>query len=99
MNKIVNWLVFSSKDSTKFSLALKSFGTLVITALTVVFRFYNVPMPTADLTAIVDTGIALTQAILMVVSFLTTLYGLFRKLWTTYKGTNAVINDPLALNS
>lgn len=99
MNKFINWLAYSSKDSEKVSLTLKSFLTFLVTVATIVAGFYKVQLPSEDLTAFVDTGIALVQSVLVVASFASTIVGLVRKIWRTYNGTNAVINDAQALNS
>lgn len=92
--KIINWLVLSSKDSTATSVTVKAFLTALVTTITILAGFVHVQLPTADLTAIVDLGIAIVQGTLLVVSSITTLIALGRKIYRTFKGTNAVLNDP-----
>jgi hypothetical protein len=95
MIKFINWIVLSSKDSEKFSLTIKGFGTAFMTLLTVVAGFEHVQLSSADLTAVVDAAVSLLQVVCLAVSTAVTLYGAIRKVVITLKGENAVLNNPL----
>lgn len=88
IKKIWNWIILSSEDSTKLSLTLKSALTLLVTALTII------GLPKAELGALADQIVTLVQDLLMVISAVTGVWGLMRKINTTMGGTNSVLNDP-----
>lgn len=94
MTKFFSWIILSSRDSEKVSLTVKAFFTGLITVATILAGLSHITLPGDTLTAFADAGVTFVQAILLVVSSIATLYGLARKLWTSFRGTNAVINNP-----
>lgn len=95
MNKLVNWLLLSSADSSKLSLTIKGASVGVITVLTMVSGLAHIQLPSDTLTALFDTAVGSLQALAVVLSGIATAVGLLRKLWLTARGENAVLNDPL----
>ncbi len=99
LNRIINWIVLSSKNSSKPSTTVLAGFTAIATGISIVWGLvYHVNPPNAELNAFVDTGLVFVQSITVVISTLVTFWAAGRKLWRTFKGTNEVINDPLALN-
>jgi 4-hydroxy-3-methylbut-2-en-1-yl diphosphate synthase IspG/GcpE len=92
----IAWFIFSSKDSMSFSLTLKSSVGYVITAITMYLGLAHIPLP-----------IGLTEAGDAVIGFMLSLsdlafkagmaYGAIRKVYTSFKGTNKVINNAPAV--
>lgn len=93
LNKIWVWLKFSSANPQEVSLTFKAALTAVLTALTVVLGFAHIQLPSDQLTAFMDAGVQLVQAVLLALASAMTVWGVLRKLWTTVRGTNAVIQE------
>lgn len=93
MEKTIQWLLLSSADPTKMSLAIKGIlmGIIpVIVSLTGLTGIAGVDA--SSLTIAVDAIASIVQVALTIVSSAMTLYGLIRKLWTTIVGENEVIH-------
>lgn len=91
IKQIAAWIWFSSKDSSKVSLTVKSIGLGLVTILTIAAGMAQVSIPSStDLSQIVDSVVALVQGILMVVSLGGTVWGLVRKIYLTMRGENDV---------
>ncbi len=88
--KIWQWLVLSSKDPSKVSLAIKGAGGVIISVLVAVAGITHLQVGSAELTAILDSIISIFDAMLLVVSGVVTLWGAIRKVYTSIKGTNQV---------
>lgn len=86
IQKIADWIVFSSKDPKKLSLTIK--GVLL---MVVPFAAHILPAE-IDLPAVVDQITAVIEIGGVVVVGIVTLWGAIRKLATTWNGTNKVIN-------
>jgi hypothetical protein len=85
------WVVWSSADPAKTSLTIKALLVSGVTYLTVVFQFANINMGSFEMNVLIDGIVSFIQAILMVVSTATALFGLLRKSYKTIKGENPVI--------
>lgn len=85
------WVVYSSADPVKTSLTIKALLVSGVTYLTVVFQFANINFGNFELNMLIDAIVAFIQALLMVVSTATALFGLLRKSYKTIKGTNPVM--------
>lgn len=79
---IVDWLLLSSKDSDTLSLTFKA--VLVWLLAHYGFAYLNL-----------NDALTLIQQSVEYLSAGLTLYGAWRKAITTWRGTNAVLNDPL----
>ncbi len=92
MKKFIAWLVLSSKDPEKVSLTIK--GVIATAATYIIFftSLFHLNFSATDLATVGDLIGKIVQALLMVVSLVTTLIGFVRKLTTTANGTNEVIN-------
>lgn len=84
MQKIWNWLVISSADSTKTSLSVKAFLTGAVTIITMIAGLSHIQV--GDLTPIIDPIIQVIQSTLAVVASIAFLIGIVRKLVLTYYG-------------
>lgn len=98
LHKIWAWIVYSSQDSTKISLTVKSALTGLITALTVAAGLANIHLPSAELTALVDSIVFLIQSLLLLVSSALAAWGLIRKIATSFTKDNKVVNEHEAFN-
>ena len=87
------WLGHSSSDSAKFSLSLNAIFADVITYGTVAAGFANINLPFDLLTQLFDAIVTGVQACLMLISVIVTIVGFVRKIVSTVKGTNQVLNS------
>lgn len=95
IEKVWDWLVWSSADPEKLSLTVKGVLAGIGTLITVVIGVANVHLPEgapALLTQIVDATVLAVQAIAGAVSALAAVYGLARKLLITFKGWHWAFN-------
>lgn len=88
-----NWLVLSSADAGSLSLTVRGFLLGLVPTASLLLGLAHIKVGSDQLNSLVDGVVALLQAVLAVVSAVVFLVGLGRKLWTTFKGTNAVINQ------
>jgi hypothetical protein len=86
LSKIGSWIVFSSSNPNKVGLTVKAALLGVITLLAT-FGFNTVGLPEG-----VDFFVQIVEQTLILVSMIFTFVGFVRKLYTSYKGTNAVVN-------
>lgn len=98
IKKVFAWLVFSSKNSAKISLSVKSALTFFVTMLTVWAGFAHIQLPTEALTQAVDDIIVFIQTAFLLISTASTIWGLLRKVWTSITGSNAVVNEHEVFN-
>lgn len=91
IQKIWNWIVWSSSNPEKISLTIKGFATFV-PALVVLFAFLHIQVTSDTLLAILnDTAIGLS-ALATFIGVIMSIYGSYRKISTTALGTNQVLN-------
>jgi len=90
ITKIIDWFIWSSKNADKISLTLKAIltGSVVIS----IFELLKISMPVDNFTDIIDQSVTIIQEAGVIVTSLVTVYGLVRKLVTTFKGTNDLLN-------
>lgn len=81
-----DWIIYSSNNSDKLSLTIR--GVLVGLIPVVGYVFHGF-----DFSPVIENIITFVKALLSLVSISMVVYGGIRKLWTTYKGTNAVVNS------
>lgn len=93
MKKFFEWLVFSSSDASAVSMTVKGFLLGLVPLVAVLLGVAHIKVGSDQLSAAVDGIVSLLQAVLAVVSAVVFLVGVVRKLWSTYKGTNAVLNQ------
>lgn len=86
------WLVKSSADPERISLAVKGFLGGLVTVLTIVFGLAHIQVGSQDLSSIVDAIVSVVQAAAGFVSAIVLVVGLVRKVWLTIKGENPVLN-------
>ena len=84
----IDWVIYSSENPDKLSLTIRGFLVGILPVLAFVF-------PHVDFAPVIESFVALVSQLLGLVSISMMIYGGIRKLWTTYKGTNAVINSGL----
>lgn len=85
------WVVFSSKDPEKISLTLKGILGAGVTAATIGMNLAGVG-GASELGQVVDALISAVQSFAVLVTSIMTVYGLVRKLYSTVKGENQVLN-------
>lgn len=88
INEFWKWLVTSSADPQKMSLAVKGFLGTAATVVTVVLGFANVHIGPDVINQVVDVGVAIVQGAVGTVSSVAFLWGLIRKISKTVEGTN-----------
>ncbi len=87
IKKIMAWIVWSSKDPEKLSLTVKGvLGTGVVLA-------GYLGVSSAELGPLVEGMTKFTSEIVGTVTAAMAVWGAVRKLYTTYVGTNQVINQ------
>lgn len=99
MNKIVDkvwdWLVWSSADPNQLSLTVKGALTGVVTLITVGTGIAQIHLPDGVpmiLSELVDGAVSVVQAVAGVVSALAVVAGLWRKLLITFRGWHWAFN-------
>ncbi len=93
MQKIITWLIVSSKDPQKVSLFIK--GVLLGVLPTVVYfaGLAHLNVGQSDLKAVVEVLAQIIEVGLGLVSVVVALVGLVRKIWRTAQGENRALND------
>jgi hypothetical protein len=81
--EVLRWLLQSSANPNEVSLTVKGLLIGVIPTLMTIFGLAHVNLGQDQLTAIANGIVAVIQAGLILVSAITTLYGLCRKAWIT----------------
>lgn len=90
--KILDWLLASSADPQKVSLTLKGVLIGVIPTIIAFAGLTGVTIPDQEaLTSIVNDGSMIVQILLGMVASAMTVWGLLRKIWRTWNGTNEVL--------
>ena len=96
VDKIWDWLVWSSANPNQLSLTVKGMLTGIVTLITVGLGVAHIPLPggaTALLSQIVDATVTAVQAIAGAVSAIAVVVGIIRKLVETVKGTHWVFTE------
>lgn len=91
IQKVWDWVVWSSANSDEVSTSVKGFLTFVITIVSVGAGVGHIQLPGELLTQVVDATIGAVQAIIAALSAVMFLAGIIRKLWRTVRGTNVAI--------
>lgn len=94
LQKVWDWLVWSSADPNQLSLTLKGYLTGVVTLATYAIGIAHVQLPAGVPEIVnqsVDGIVALGQAVAGVISAAAVVIGLFRKIYLTFKGQNQAI--------
>lgn len=81
--KIIEWIIFSSKNADKISLTVKGFLVGVASMLVILF-------PGADFSPLVDSIAIVVQQGLALISVVMVMWGAVRKVYRTIVGTNKV---------
>lgn len=96
--KFIQWIVASSADPGKFSLAIKGFFASIATFALFAVGFFHFNLDVESITNIGSLVGNAVQATLTAISYISAavstwalVYGGIRKIWTTLNGTNAVI--------
>ena len=90
ITKIIDWVLWSSKNADKISLTVKSIlsGAIVVTLLQVL----KIDVPVDMFSATIDMFVTIIQEVGVVATAVVTIVGLVRKIVSTFKGTNDVLN-------
>lgn len=91
LGKAAEWLVKSSADATKMSLAVKSFLGLMVPFIVATSGLMHVQVSSEALTIVIDS---IAQFIVVVGGVITGLgmaWGILRKIWLTIIGENDVV--------
>lgn len=88
----LRWLILSSADPAKLSLAVRGFLIGIIPTIIMISGVLNIPVPDGDtMTAIADMLATLITVVLGIVASVKLGYGLIRKIWFTVKGENETL--------
>jgi hypothetical protein len=90
---ILKWVVKSSKDVNQWSLTLKGILLSMIPIILIITESYKVNLSSESLTSIINEIIALIIVICGGIATIATAFGSFRKIVTTFQGSNDVINS------
>jgi len=86
IKRIISWMVYSSKDMDKLSTTVKGILTGVVTLLTFYLGVQDIVVDPNLFTGLIDSVIALLQALGVVVGSVATVYGFIRKIALTATG-------------
>jgi len=89
---IINWLLYSSKDANKIGLTIKGLSAFVPTIM-VMFGLAQLNVSQDSVLGFIDAIAVLVTATLSVITAGLTVWGFVRKIISTFKGTNEVINS------
>ncbi len=95
IDKVWDWLVWSSADPEKLSLTVKGAMTGFVTLMTVALGVAQIHLPVGApeiLNQIIDGTVLVIQAIAGLVSAIALVFGLWRKLVITFKGWHWIFN-------
>ena len=93
MKKIIAWIVLSSKDPNKVSLMIKGLALGAVTWIVFFAGLFNVNLQPTDVALLIEEGAKLLEWALTGISIIMTVYGMIRKIVTTAKGENEVLNQ------
>lgn len=85
------WLVFSSTDPQRIALTVKGFLLGLLINLTVIAGLAHVAVPSELLTQLIDGLVTIVQNALMTIAAIASVVGIIRKIFTTFAGTNKVV--------
>lgn len=85
LRKIWNWIIVSSEDPTKTSLAVKGFLTTAGSILLLISPIVHWQITQSSLDQGIDIAMQITLALLALGSAITGLFGLFRKFYYLFK--------------
>jgi hypothetical protein len=92
MKKFFSWIWYSSVDANKVSSSIKNIAVFIPT-LIIFLNLLKIQVDPGTIQSALDGTALLVTAILGVISAGQGLFAIFRKLFTTVAGTNAVINQ------
>lgn len=93
MKKIIAWILLSSKNANNVSLTIKG---ILLSAVTYVVFFagvFHLNLQATDLNNLIEAITKFIEWGLTGVSIISTAWGLIRKIITTIKGDNEVLNQ------
>lgn len=93
LKKIWNWLVKSSVNAQRISLTVKGILIGIIPVVMTIAHLANIKVESADLTTLIDAMANLIIVLGSLVSIIAMIWGVIRKIFTTFNGTNAVLNS------
>lgn len=85
------WLLLSSKDPAKVSLTLRAGLVAAVSVIIQVSGILQIPIGESDLMVAVDALVAFVNGALTLIALGVTAYAAIRKIWTTIRGNNRVI--------
>lgn len=91
--KILDWVLISSKDPTKVSLTVKGALLSIVPIFIALSNLTSLKLESEQLTLIVEIVAQFIQAIFGAVSLIVTAYGLVRKIIASLKGENLGYNQ------
>jgi hypothetical protein len=90
--KIIQFVVYSSKDPSQISLTLKGFAGVVASIIVTIGAVFGLQqLPASELTQALKDAVDGTMTIVAGVSALVSVYGAIRKIYLTAKGENKAI--------
>ncbi len=93
IKKVIAWLVLSSKDPNRVALTMKGLLSGVVVYIVWGGGLFGLNLDPSQLGDFFEVLSKIVQLALTLFSVLGTGWGLLRKIWTTAKGTNAVLNE------
>lgn len=85
VEKIVTWIVFSSKDPKKISLTVKSALTGLATLVTFYAGLQNIQLPSELLTQAIEAIVQTVQVAFGAIAIIGTAYGFIRKIVLSFR--------------
>lgn len=90
---IWTWLVVSSANPKNTSLTVKAVLSAVVVYATMLAGLGHIPLPTDQITNVVDLIVQFVQSVLIIVSLGIATFGAVRKVYLTLMGQNIAMNQ------
>ncbi len=93
MKKIITWILLSSKDPNKVSLGIRATGAAFVTYIVFFAGLFHLNIGESELSGLIDALAQLAGLILQSITAVMAIVGFVRKIYSTIKGTNKVLNS------
>lgn len=91
MQKIFDWLVYSSTNADKWGMTIKGLATFIPSAV-ILLGFVHVHLDPNDASGFIDSLVVFVTSLGSLIGALATVIGFVRKVQSTYLGRNDVLN-------
>lgn len=90
--KIIHWILVSSSNPNETSTTIKGFLLALVAYLVPVFALLHIPVDSTTITTVIVSGVAVLQALLVLIGASVGFVGLLNKVVRTITGRNQALN-------